>query len=113
YNLTLGDTGAGSNVSDIRGQLVYEFQGSACQGYSLNTRLVTEVFDREGKPSVSDIRSESWEDVSGDHFRFSTAQYADGKLSESTKGSARRAANNPGTVIVHLEKPQRAYLTLT
>ncbi len=113
YNLTLGATGAGSNVTDIRGQLVYEFQGSACQGYSLNTRLVTEVFDREGKPSMSDIRSESWEDASGGHFRFSTAQYADGKLSESTKGSARRPLNNPGTVAVRLEKPQKTSLALT
>jgi len=113
YNLTLGTTGAGSNVSDIRGQLVYDFQGSACQGYTLNTRLVTEVFDREGKPSISDIRSESWEDAGGNHFRFSTSQYADGKLSESSKGGARRSPNNPGAVILHLEKPQKTYLTLT
>ncbi len=113
YNLSLAETGAGSNVTDIRGQLVYDFQGSACQGYTLNTRLVTEVFDREGKPSMSDIRSESWEDTSGDRFRFSTSQYADGKLSESTKGSARRAANNPGTVIVHLEKPRKTTVTLS
>ncbi len=111
YNLALAATGAGSNVTDIRGRLVYDFQGSACQGFTLNTRLVTEVFDREGKPSVSDIRSESWEDASGEHFRFSTSQYADGKLSESTKGSARRP--NRDTVIVRLEKPQRSYLTLT
>jgi hypothetical protein len=69
YRLALGDTGAGSNVTDIRGQLVYQFQGSACQGYSLNTRLITEVFDRDSKPSVSDIRSESWEDANGENFR--------------------------------------------
>ncbi len=113
YSLTLAETGAGSNVTDIRGQLVYDFQGSACLGYTLNTRLITEVFDREGKPSTSDIRSESSEDASGDHFRFSTSQFTDGKLSETTRGSARRAPNNPSTVIVHLEKPQRTFLTRT
>jgi hypothetical protein len=112
YQLTLGETGAGSNVSDIRGQLVYDFQGSVCQGYTLNTRLVTEVFDREGKPNVSDIRSESWEDANGERFRFTTSQYADGKLAESTKGSARRQPQHPETVVVRLEKPQRTSFTL-
>jgi EipB-like len=113
YRLTLGDTGAGSNVSDIRGQLVYDFQGSVCLGYTLNTRLVTQVFDRDGKPSVSDIRSESWEDANGEHFRFATSQYADGKLAESTKGTAHRAPDHPEKVAVRLEKPQRANVTLT
>ena len=113
YRLALGDTGAGSNVTDIRGQLVYDFQGSVCQGYTLNTRLITEVFDRDNKPSVSDIHSESWEDASGDHFRFATSQFADGKLADSTKGTAHRVPRHPETVIVHLDKPQRATFTLT
>lgn len=112
YTLTLGQTGAGSNVTDIRGQLIYDFQGSACQGYTLNTRLVTEVFDREGKPSTSDIRSENWENASGDHFRFTTSQFTDGRLSESTKGVARRAPNNRDVVYVRLEKPQRSTFTI-
>jgi hypothetical protein len=113
YRLTLGDTGAGSNVSDIRGELIYEFRGSACRGYTLNTRLVTQVFDRDGKPSVNDIRSESWEDANGDQFRFATSQYADGKQVDGTKGLARRSPQHPETVTVRLEKPQRATLTLT
>jgi len=112
YELTLGDTGAGSNVTDIRGQLVYDFQGSACQGYTLNTRLVTEVFDRDGKPQLNDIRTESWEDGEGKRFRFSTSQYSNSKLTESTKGTAHRAAHNQDTIIVDLEKPKRSSLTL-
>jgi EipB-like len=112
YTLSLGDTGAGSNVTDIRGQLIYDFEGSVCQGFTLNTRLVTEVFDREGKPSTSDIRSETWEDAGGDHFRFSTSQFTDGRLAESTKGVARRAANNRDLVYVRLEKPQRSSFTI-
>src|SRR5215469_4613370 len=113
YELTLGDTGAGSNVTDIRGQLVYDFQGSACQGYTLNTRLITEVFDRDGKPQLNDIRTESWEDGEGKRFRFSTSQYQNSKLTDSTKGTARRSARNPDLIIVDLEKPKRTQLTLT
>src|SRR5271165_5298636 len=111
YELTLDEAGAGSNVTDIRGQLVYDFKGSACQGYTLNTRLVTEVFDREGKSSTNDIRSESWEDADGKRFRFSTSQFANGRLTDMTKGLARRAGAD--TVVVDLEKPRRSSATLT
>lgn len=112
YDLTLDKTGAGSNVSDIRGQLIYEFSGSACQGYTLNTRLVTEIFDREGKPSTTDIRSESQEDAEGRRFKFNTSQYVNDKLSESTKGIATRSYRSRDVVNVELEKPRRATMSL-
>ena len=113
YDLTLDKTGAGSNVSDIRGQLIYDFSGSECQGYTLNTRLVTEIFDREGKPSMTDIRSEAQEDSEGRRFRFNTSQYVNDKLSESTKGLAVRSARSRDIVNVELEKPKRGMLTLS
>jgi hypothetical protein len=112
YELTLDQTGAGSNVTDIRGQLVYDFSGSACQGYTLNTRLVTEIFDREGKPSTTDIRSESKEDLDARRFRFTTSQYVNNKLSESTKGAALRMARARDGVFVELEKPKKGTLSL-
>jgi hypothetical protein len=113
YDLTLDHTGAGSNVSDIRGQLTYDFSGSECQGYTLNTRLVTEIFDREGKPSITDIRSEAQEDADGRRFRFNTSQYVNDKLSESTKGLAVRSARSRDIVNVELEKPKRGMLTVS
>ena len=113
YDLTLDKTGAGSNVSDIRGQLIYDFSGSECQGYTLNTRLITEIFDREGKPSTTDIRSESQEDAEGRRFRFNTSQYVNDKLSESTKGLAVRPSRSRDIVNVELEKPRRGMLTLS
>lgn len=102
YELTLDQTAAGSNVTDIRGELVYDFSGSSCQGYTLNTRLVTEIFDREGKPSKTDIRSESKEEGDGKRYRFTTTQYVNGKLSESTKGLAYRNGRRDG-IVVELE----------
>jgi EipB-like len=113
YSLTLAEAGAGSNVTDIRGELVYDFRGSACQGYTLNTRLITEVFDREGKSTTNDIRSESWEDGEGKRLRFTTSQYANGRLSESTKGVARRPAYSADTISVDLEKPRKTNVTLS
>ena len=113
YDLTLDKTGAGSNVSDIRGQLIYDFSGSECQGFTLTTRLITEIFDREGKPSTTDIRSESQEDAEGRRFKFNTSQYVNDKLSESTKGIAVRSARSHDIVTVELEKPRRGMMTLS
>jgi hypothetical protein len=113
YDLTLDKATPGSNVSDIRGQLIYDFSGSSCLGYTLTTRLVTEVFDREGKPSVTDIRSENLEDGEGRRFRFNTAQYINNKLSEATKGVATHSGREQGAISVDLEKPKRASLLLT
>ncbi len=113
YDLTLDQTGAGSNVTDIRGQLIYDFSGSACEGYTLNTRLVTEIFDREGKPSTTDIRSESLEDADGRRLRFSTSQYINNKLSESTKGLAVRTGRARDSISVDLEKPKKTSFTLS
>ncbi len=113
YELTLASTGAGSNVTGIHGQLVYDFHGSVCQGYTLNTRLVTEVTDREGKVSVNDIRTESWEDAEGKRLRFSTAQFENGRQTDATKGTARHLPNRPDTVVATLDRPKRGSVTFS
>ncbi len=113
YDLSLDATGAGSNVSDIRGQLIYEFTGSSCEGYTLNTRLVTEIFDRDNKENVTDIRAESQEDGDSRRLRFNTSQYINNKLSESTKGVAVRTGRARDAVSVELEKPRRSQFVLT
>jgi EipB-like len=111
YELSLAETGPGSNVTDIRGQLIYDFQGSACAGYVLNTRLTTELYDRDGKPALNDIRTESWEDGEGRRFRFATTQYSNNKQTETTKGSARRLPRGQNAIAVEIEKPKKSSLT--
>jgi len=112
YDLSLDQSGAGSNVTDIRGKLIYDFTGSACAGYTLNTRLLTQIFDREGKPSVTDIRSESFEQAGGERFTFNTSQYLNNQLSEATKGIALRKSSNKGALLVELEKPKKGTVKL-
>jgi hypothetical protein len=110
YDLTLDTATAGSNVSDIRGRLVFDFTGSPCQGYSLNTRLVTAIIDRDGKAALTDIRSRSWEQADGGRFRFQTSQFLNNELSEDTKGDARRVRDS---VEVSVQKPVRSKASLT
>jgi hypothetical protein len=111
YDLSLDNAAAGANVTDIRGRLVFDFSGSPCKGYNLNTRLVTAIVDREGKASLTDIRSESWEQADGSRFRFNTSQYLNNQQSEATKGEATREAHER-SVIVRLQKPAKSRLAL-
>jgi len=106
YDMTLGKAAAGANVSDVRGRLVFDFTGSACEGYSLNTRLVTEIIDRDGKSMVTDLRSSTWEQARGERFRFNSSQYLNQRLSEQVVGLAARGKDG-NAVNITIEKPKK------
>lgn len=110
YDMSLRNAVAGSNVSEIRGRLVFDFEGSACAGYSLKSRMVTEVVDRDGKATLTDLRSSTWEHAAGDKFRFNSSQYIDRQLSDRVVGTAERRA--AGAVDVLIDKPNRLKLKL-
>ena len=111
YDMSLHETVAGSNVSDVRGRLVFDFEGSTCAGFSLKSRLVTEIVDRDGNTMVTDLRSSTWENAAGDKFRFDNTQYVDRRLSEQVTGQAARRKKAEGIEIT-LDKPQRKRLKL-
>jgi hypothetical protein len=106
YDMTLGKAAAGANVSDVRGRLVFDFSGSPCEGYSLNTRLVTEIIDRDGKSMITDLRSSTWEQAKGERFRFNSSQYLNQRLSEQVVGLASRGKDG-NTVNISIEKPKK------
>lgn len=106
YDMSLGRSSASANVSDLRGRLVFDFSGSTCEGYSLNTRLVTEITDRDGKSLVTDLRSSTWEHAKGERFRFNSSQFLNQKLSEQVVGAAARGKNG-GPVNIVIEKPKK------
>ena len=49
-------------MSAVRGRIRLDFNGNACEGYSLQFRQVSELDTGEGKVSTSDLRSTTWED---------------------------------------------------
>ena len=62
YELTLGKARGKSPVQSARGRILYDFSGSACEGYALEFRQVAELDNGEGKVTLSDLRSNTWED---------------------------------------------------
>lgn len=110
YDLSLGETRGSSSVESIRGRIVYDFSGSACQGYALKFRQVTEIGVSGGGSNMSDLRSTTAEDDKGKTFRFTSQNFVNSKLDTSIDGHAEREAG--GDVAVSLEKPAAATFDL-
>lgn len=110
YEMRLDEAAPAANVSDIRGRLVFNLVGSPCEGYTLNTRLVTKIIDREGRQVLSDMRSSTWEDGLGKRFHFNTSQYLNNTLAEVVKGRAKRLTGDG--ISVDLERPKKSELRL-
>ena len=102
YDLSLKSTRGNSQISAVRGRIVYDFDGSACSGYTLQFRQLSELDSGEGKTATSDLRSTTWEGGDAQSFTFSSENFVDDKLVDSVDGKAKRAA---GVTAVNLKKP--------
>lgn len=103
YDLKLADTHKRS-LEAVRGRIVYDFSGSACEGYALRFRQVTELDSGEGKAAaVSDLRSTTWEDGEAKNFRFTSQNYLNDDIVDSVDGHAERQSDG---VTVDLTKPK-------
>jgi len=70
YELKLVKSRGTNAISGARGRILYNFSGSACEGYTSEFRQVSELDSGEGKLTLSDLRSHSWEDAAGKSYRF-------------------------------------------
>ena len=77
YDLSLGETRGNSQIAGVRGRIVYDFDGNACEGYSLEFRQVSELDTGEGKVSTSDLRSTTWEGADAKSFKFTSQNFVD------------------------------------
>ncbi len=102
YDLKLTSSRGKRLLESARGRIVYDFSGSSCEGYSLQFRQVTELDSGEGKASLSDLRTSTWEEGDGRSFRFQSQNYMDDKRVSEVDGQADRGKEK---VAVKLNKP--------
>src|SRR5471032_2267957 len=70
YELNLVKSRGSNAINSARGRILYNFSGSVCEGYTSEFRQVSELDSGEGKMTLSDLRSTSWEDAAGKSYRF-------------------------------------------
>jgi EipB-like len=109
YDLKLVKSRGSRGLEAVRGRILYDFSGNACDGYELQFRQVSELDSGEGKTALSDLRSTTWEDGSAKAFRFNSENLLDDKRTDAVNGHADR---NAKTVAVSLNKPKEKNFTL-
>src|ERR1044071_9123721 len=54
FDLRLQKARGSRQIESVRGRILYDFSGNACQGYALQFRQVSELESGEGKNAVTD-----------------------------------------------------------
>lgn len=109
YDLKLAKSRGSRGIEGVRGRILYDFSGSACEGYQLQFRQVSELDSGEGKAALSDLRSTTWEDGEGKKFRFNSENLFNERRTDIVDGHADR---NEKAVAVSLSKPKERNFTV-
>ena len=109
YDLKLSKTSGSRGIEGVRGRILYDFSGSACEGYQLQFRQVSELDSGEGKAALSDLRSSTWEDGDAKQFRFNSENLFNQRRTDVVNGHAERDAK---AVAVSLTKPTEKKFTV-
>ncbi|MFZ2100523.1 MAG: cell envelope integrity EipB family protein [Oricola sp.] len=108
YDIALKHASDASGITDVSGRIVYEFKGSACEGYSTNYRFVMKIRSVGGN-EVTDQQVISFEDGTGENFRFLSKSFVDDRLEQELSGMA---AHDGEATTITLKKPKEAEFTL-
>src|SRR5471030_1656432 len=109
YELSLVKSRGSTNIDSVRGRILYNFSGSACDGYTSDFRQVSELDAGEGKVTLSDLRSTSWEDGADKSYRFKIDTRMNDTDSSPIDGIAERDGDH---VTVKLKQPVAKTFTL-
>jgi hypothetical protein len=109
YDLSLARTRGNSQITGVRGRILYDFSGNTCDGYSLVFRQFSELDNSEGKMSTSDLRSTTWEGGDAKSFKFNSQNFVDDNLVDTVDGNAQHDAKKTE---VDLRKPEHRNLDL-
>jgi hypothetical protein len=109
YELSLVKSRGSTSVDSARGRILYNFSGSACEGYTSEFRQVSELNSGEGRVTLSDLRSTSWEEGAGKSYRFKIETRMNNADSNPVDGAAER---NGDHITVKLKQPASKTFTL-
>lgn len=102
YDLTLSRAGRSRGIDTMHGRILYDFSGSACEGYTLRFRQVSRLESGEGRSVLSDLRSTTWEDGAAKKFRFNSENFLNEARTEAVDGHSERGGK---AMSVTLSKP--------
>jgi len=109
YDLSLVKSRGSNSIASARGRILYNFSGSACEGYTSEFRQVSELDSGEDRLTLSDLRSTSWEDGAGKSYRFKIDARMNDTDSSPVDGVAERTGDH---ITVKLKQPEAKTFTI-
>ena len=103
YELTLEEGATSKTIEAARGRILYEFTGSACEGYTQTFGQIVELSGGDIGNRVSATRSTSFEEADGSMLRFNVQNRSPSGETEDRDGVAQK--EGPG-IAVTLKKPK-------
>ncbi|RAH98152.1 hypothetical protein DLJ53_25885 [Acuticoccus sediminis] len=110
YDLSLARVEPSVSILSVNGTLVYELEGSPCDGYTVTSTFQTNTVDREGQMSRTDLRTSTYETVGPAEFHFLNQTFAQDDGKTLVDGTATGTAT--GTM-VEINKPKPASFELS
>lgn len=104
YDLELKDASERSGIKALTGRMVYEFNGSACDGFTTTFRYVTKIFNGD-QERLADQQTTTFESGDGSEFRFMTKNFVDQQLDREVRGTA---LSDVSGLSVEIKKPVQA-----
>jgi hypothetical protein len=101
YDIVLDQATDRSGIRSISGRMVYEFNGSECEGYTVTFRFVTQIDTAEAS-RITDQQTTTYEDADGTSFDFVTKSFVDQQLDREVKGTARKVDD---ATVIDVDKP--------
>jgi hypothetical protein len=108
YDIELETAADSTGITGLSGRMVYEFGGSACDGYTVNFRYVTRV-DTSEDSRLTDQQSTTFENGDGSLFTFASKSFVNDSLDKEVRGTARI---KNGKASVELKKPDEQRIVL-
>lgn len=108
YDLVLDQSTERSGIRGLAGRMVYEFNGSPCDGYTTNYRFVTQI-QTEDTSRMTDQQTTTYEDGEGKNFTFVTRSFVDRDMDKEVKGAA---VSESAGLKVAIEKPKKETVEL-
>jgi hypothetical protein len=95
YDLKLVGAKDGADITAVDGRMALEL-ADACEGFTLNQRIILRIYDTRGGVVTSDFRMTSWEAADGLMFRFNTREEVNGREVQAFDGQAVLGADAAG-----------------
>lgn len=109
YTLSLKSARSNVAINNASGQILYNFDGNACEGYSSDFHQVSELDAAENNDITSNLRSTTWESGDGKSYRFRIETRTNDDSPSIVDGIAER---HDDTIAVRLKQPAEKTLTL-